>query len=131
MSTTAEADIQALFAAYGEALGRADAAAVAALFAFPATIRQGTAARIFADAATLAREVDALIDVFDEAGIASNVPQVSKIEVAGYAAIARVDWTQAEEAGAVLNRFAALYSLVREAGAWRITAMVESGADAG
>ena len=64
--------------------------AVTALFAWPATIWQFGEGHVFEDAEELAENVEALIDVFDEAGIISTMPDVKEVRVAGAAAFANV-----------------------------------------
>ncbi len=120
----AENDIRALFAAYGSAFDDADTEGVTALFVWPATIWQFGKGHIFADAAELAENVEALIDVFDEAGIKSTAPEVKEVRVAGGAAFAHVVWRQRDEAGALLHEFACVYLLVREGRDWRIATIV-------
>ena len=72
----AESDIRSLFSAYAAGFDDADAEAVTALFAWPATIWQFGEGHVFEDAEELSENVDALIDVFDEAGIVSTEPEV-------------------------------------------------------
>ena len=90
----ANADIHALFAAYGAGFDDADPDAVTALFAWPATIWQFGEGHVFEDADELSENVDALMDVFDEAGIVSTTPEVKEVRVAGSAAFAHVVWRQ-------------------------------------
>jgi ketosteroid isomerase-like protein len=134
MSTTrqdAEGDIRALFAAYGAGFEDADAEAVTKLFAWPATIWQFGKGHIFADAKELEENVEALIDVFDEAGITSTSPNVQDVRVAGAAAFANVLWRQADDAGEVLHEFTCQYLLVREGGSWRIATVVNEAPASG
>src|SRR5260370_3803 len=101
----AEDDIRALFAAYGSGFDEADAGAVTKLFAWPATIWQFGKGHIFADAEELVENVEALIDVFDEAGIKSTTPEVREVRVAGAAAFGDVVWRQRDEDGELLHEF--------------------------
>ena len=112
----AEADICALFAAYGAGFDDANPAAVTALFAWPATIWQFGKGHIFVDADELSENIEALIDVFDEAGIKTMTPDVKEIRVAGAAAFAHVLWRQRDDAGELLHEFTCQYLIVREGG---------------
>ena len=119
-----EADIRALFGAYGEGFDDADPEAVTALFAWPATIWQFGKGHVFHDPEELAENVDALIDVFDEAGIAVTIPDVKQVSVFGSTAFAHVAWRQEDSAGDVLHEFSCQYLLVHEEGRWRIGTIV-------
>ena len=116
--------IRALFAAYGEAFDDADASAVTALFAWPATIWQFGTGHVFADAGELAENVEALIDVFDEASILSTTPEIREVRIAGTAAFASVLWRQRDGEGGLLHEFTCQYLLVSHDGAWRIATIV-------
>ena len=120
----AEREIRALFAAYGAGFDDADANVVTSLFAWPATIWQFGKGHIFADAEELSENVEALIDVFDEAGIKSTIPEVREVHAAGAAAFAHVLWRQKEDSGEVLHQFTCQYLLVNEDGKWRIASVV-------
>jgi hypothetical protein len=120
----AATEIRALFAAYGAAFDDANPQAVTALFAWPATIWQFGKGHIFADAEELSENVEALIDVFDEAGIKSTIPEVREVRVAGAAAFAHVGWRQFDEASELLHEFACQYLLVFEDRNWRIATIV-------
>ena len=120
----ANADIHALFAAYGAGFDDADPDAVTALFAWPATIWQFGKGHVFADADELSENVDALMDVFDEAGIVSTTPEVKEVRVAGSAAFAHVVWRQGDGAGELLHEFSCQYFLLNHDGAWRIASIV-------
>ena len=127
MSSTrqdAEGDIRALFATYGAGFDDGDAEAVTKLFAWPATIWQFGKGHVFEDAEELQENVEALIDVFDEAGIISTSPNVQDVHVAGAAAFANVLWRQADDAGEILHAFTCQYLLVREESGWRIATVV-------
>ena len=93
----AKADIQRLFAAYGAGFDDASPERVTALFAWPATIWQFGKGHVFADAEELSENVEALIDVFDEAGIKVTTPEVREVRVADAAAFAHVLWRQMED----------------------------------
>jgi ketosteroid isomerase-like protein len=121
---SAEEDIRALFAAYGEAFDDADPQAVTALFAWPATIWQFGKGHVFHDPEELEENVDALIDVFDEAGIAVTIPDVREVSVFGTTAFAQVAWRQEDSAGELLHEFSCQYLLVHEEGRWRIATIV-------
>ncbi len=95
-----------------------------ALFAWPATIWQFGEGHVFEDADELAENVEALIDVFDEAGIVITTPEVRDVRVAGAAAFANVVWRQEDDAGEKLHEFACSYLLLRRGGAWRIATVV-------
>lgn len=120
----AEDDIRALFAAYAAAFDDADAAAVTALFAWPATIWQFGEGHVFNDDEDLEENVDALIDVFDEAGIVATDAEVQSVHVAGAAAFASVMWRQSDDSGELLHQFACRYLLVADDGDWLIAAIV-------
>ena len=125
-----ENEIRALFAAYGAGFDDADVDVVTSLFAWPATIWQSRKGHVFADADELAENVEALIDVFDEAGIKSTIPEVREVSVASSAAFAHVLWRQMEDSGEVLHQFACQYLLVNEDGDWHIASIVnEASAD--
>ena len=120
----AEDEIRALFAAYAEGFDDADAEAVTALFAWPATIWQFGAGHVFEDAEELSENVDALIDVFDEAGIVSTEPEVKEVRVAGPSAFASVIWRQRDDRGELLHEFACQYLLIEHEGGWKIATIV-------
>lgn len=120
----AEADIRALFVAYGAGFDDANAEAVTALFAWPATIWQFGKGHIFVDSDELAENVEALIDVFDEAGIKATTPEVKEVRAAGAAAFAHVLWRQHDDAGEQLHEFTCQYLLVNQDRAWRIATVV-------
>ena len=105
-----------MFASYGAGFDAADASAVIKLFAYPATIWQFGEGHVFADKTGLAENVEALVDVFDEAGIKRLIPDVRNIQAAGDAAFADVLWRQEDEAGEVLHRFTCQYLLIRHDG---------------
>lgn len=119
--------IRALFTAYAEAFDAADASVVIQLFAYPATIWQFGAGQVFGDEPALRKNVEALVDVFDEAGIKRLIPDVRGVHTAGDTAFADVLWRQEDEAGEVLHRFACQYLLVRREGVWRIATVVNEG----
>jgi ketosteroid isomerase-like protein len=127
--TDAEADIRDLFAAYAAGLNDADADAVTALFAWPATIWQFGKGHVFKDAEELNENVEALIDVFDEAGIVGTTPTVRDVRVASAAAYVDVLWRQGDSSGELLHEFTCCYLLIRAAGAWRIATVVNEAAE--
>ena len=126
---TPEEEIRNLFAAYAAGFDDADAAAVTKRFVYPATIWQAGKGLVFENAEALAKNVEALIDVFDEAGIFYTIPEVREMLVAGDAAFASVHWRQEDPDHALLNEFACRYLLVRRDDGWRIAAVV-NGSDA-
>ena len=87
-----------------------------ALFAWPATIWQFGEGHVFEDVEDLAENIDALIDVFDEAGIAVTTPDVKEVRVFGTTAFAHVAWRQEDSAGELLHEFSCQYLLVHEDG---------------
>ncbi len=127
--TDAASDIRALFSAYAAGFEDADAEAVTALFAWPATIWQFGAGHIFEDAEELQENVDALIDVFDEAGIVTTEPEVMEVRVAGPSAFAAVLWQQRDDHDALLNEFSCQYLLIKHEGAWKIVTIVNEAAE--
>ena len=122
-------EVRALFAAYGAGFDDADPEAVAALFAWPATIWQFGEGHIFEDAEELAENIEALMDVFDDAGIVVTTPDVRDIRVAGSSGFARVAWRQEDTAGAALHEFTCNYLLIDGEGAWRIASVVNEEPD--
>ena len=120
----AESEIRALFATYSAGFDDADAEAITKLFAWPATIWQFGEGHVFEDSDDLSENVDALMDVFDEAGIVSTTPEVTEVRVAGSAAFAHVAWRQEDGAGELLHEFSCQYFLLNHDGAWRITSIV-------
>ena len=120
----AEEAIGALFAAYGAGFDDADAEAVTELFAWPATIWQFGEGHVFEGPEDLAENVEALIDVFDEAGIVLTTPEVRTLRPAGSAAFATVAWRQEDEAGEALHEFVCHYLLMHQDGLWRIASVV-------
>ena len=119
-----EIEIRELFAAYGAGFDDADASAITDLFAWPATIWQLGDGHIFEDEEDLAENVEALIDVFDEAGIVLTTPDIRDIRTAGAAAFATVAWRQENEAGEALHEFSCSYMLVQRDAEWRIATVV-------
>jgi len=127
---TDEKAVRALFAAYAAGFDDADAEAVTKLFAWPAVIWQFGEGHVFKGAEELCENVEALIDVFDEAGIVSTIPAVREVHVAGSAAFASVGWRQADESGEPLHAFACRYLLVRRDRAWKIATVVNEEVEA-
>jgi len=121
--------IRELFAAYAAGFDAADAAAVAMLFTFPLTIWQSGEGHVFADADALAGNVEAMIDVFDEAGIIFMVPEMREVFSAGDAAFASVHWRQEDPDHELLNEFVCQYFLVRQGDAWRIATVVNEAVE--
>ncbi len=133
LNPNSEAAIRTLFVEYGAGFDDADAAAISDLFAWPATIWQFEEGHVFEDAEELEENVEALMDVFDAAGIVLTTPEIRELRIAGSAAFAQVDWRQENEAGEALHEFTCSYMLVARNGEWRIATVVneaESGADA-
>ncbi len=124
-----ESDIRSLFSAYAAGFDDADAEAVTALFAWPATIWQFGEGHVFKDADELAENVDALVDVFDEAGIVSTEPEVKEVRVEGSSAFASVIWRQRDDKGELLHEFSCQYLLLHHDGAWKIATVVNEAAD--
>lgn len=120
----ADNGIRELFEAYGAGFDDADATAITALFAWPATIWQLGDGHIFEDEEDLAENVEALIDIFDEAGIVLTTPEIREVRTAGPAAFATVAWRQENEAGEALHEFTCSYMLVQRHGEWRIATVV-------
>lgn len=118
------AAIGALFEAYAAAFDDADAEAVAALFAFPAVIWQFGEGHVFADADELLENVEALIEVFHEAGVVATTPHLTAVSAEGTAGFAAIDWRQEDEAGQIIHEFACGYLLVAGDDGWRIAAIV-------
>lgn len=127
--TSAESEIRALFTRYAEGFDDADASAIVACFAWPATIWQFGKGHVFEDAEELAENVEMLIAVFDEAGIVLTHPEVQVISLAGAAAFASLLWRQEDDAGEVVHAFACQYLLVHEEGVWRIAAVVNEAGE--
>ena len=87
---------------------------------------------VFQNAQELAENVEALIDVFDEAGIAISHPEVTDVQVTPTAAFATAVWKQLDPAGVQLNQFTCHYLLIGGEGAWRIATVVnEAGQETG
>lgn len=126
-----EKAIRSLFAAYAAGMDDADAGAVTALFAWPATVWQFGEGHVFEDAEDLGENVDALIDVFDEAGIVTTEPELREVRVAGSAGFASVVWRQRDNDGELLHEFTCGYLLIATQDGWRIATVVneDSGED--
>ena len=120
--------IRRLFSDYAEALDDADAEAVTDLFIFPATIWQLGDGHVFEDPEDLAENVEALIDVFNEAGIVLSVPEVLSVETHGAGGFASVAWRQESETGEALHEFTCQYLLIRGGDGWRIATVVNGPA---
>jgi ketosteroid isomerase-like protein len=128
---SARQEISALFAAYAAGFDDTDSEAVTELFAWPAVIWQQGQGHVFKSARELAENVEALIDLSDEAAIVSTKPEINEIRLAGATAFATVLWRQADEAGETLHEFTCRYLLLERDGRWRIAAIVnEEAADA-
>ena len=123
-------EVRTLFAAYGAGFDDADAEAITALFTWPATIWQFGEGHIFEDAEELAENIEALMDVFDDAGIVVTTPDVRDIRVAGSSGFARVAWRQEDSAGEALHEFTCNYLLIDGEGSWRIASVVNEEPDA-
>ena len=126
---TPEEEIRNLFAAYAAGFDDADAAAVTTRFVYPATIWQGSEGLVFENAEALAKNVEALIDVFDEAGIFYTIPEVREIVVAGATGFVSVHWRQEDPDHVQLNEFACRYLLVRRDDGWRIATVVNEAVE--
>lgn len=124
-------DIRTLFAEYAEALDDADAEAVTDLFAYPATIWQLGEGHVFEDAEELGENVEALIEVYHEAGIVVSSPEVLAAEAHGSGGFASVAWRQEGETGEALHEFVCHYFVVRGDDGWRIAAIVNEPGEPG
>jgi ketosteroid isomerase-like protein len=120
--------IRRLFSDYAEALDDADAEAVTDLFTFPATIWQLGEGHVFEDAEELSENVEALVDVFNEAGIVLSVPEVLAVEAHGTGGFASVAWRQESVTGEALHEFICQYLLLRGEDGWRIATVVNDPA---
>ncbi|MYZ47434.1 nuclear transport factor 2 family protein [Propylenella binzhouense] len=120
----ARREIEELFAQYASGFDDADAAAIAACFAFPAVIWQLGEGHVFEDAEEIEENAEALIDVFDEAGIVLTTPETTTLLLAGGTAFATVDWRQEGQDGELLHAFRCHYTLIRHGEAWRIAVIV-------
>jgi hypothetical protein len=118
------AEIRRLFATYAAGFDDADPEAITRLFAWPATIWQFGEGHLFEDDEELAENVEALMDVFEDAGIVLTHAEVGDIRQAGAAAFATVAWRQEDQAGEVLHEFTCHYMLVKHEAAWRIATVV-------
>lgn len=123
-TTNGEAQIRALFETYGAGFDDADADAVTELFAYPAAIWQFGDGHVFEDADDLAENVEALMDVFEDAGVVSTRPRIRELRVVGAAAFATVDWRQEDESGESLHDFTCHYVLVENGENWRVATVV-------
>jgi ketosteroid isomerase-like protein len=122
--TEAADDIRALFAAYGAGFDDSDPDAVTALFAYPATIWQFGEGHVFEDEDDLAENVEALMGVFEDAGIVLTTPALRDLRIAGTTAFATVAWRQEDEAGESLHDFTCHYLLLRGESGWRVATVV-------
>ncbi len=121
---SADKAISELFRDYAAAFDDADAEAVAGFFAYPAVIWQLGDGHVFDDADEIEENADALIDVFDEAGIVVMIPDVQALNTRGNTAFATVDWRQEAKDGEVVHAFRCHYLLIRQDGTWRIATVV-------
>ena len=124
LDPVADAEIRALFAAYGAGFDDADVDAITDLFAWPATIWQFSEGHVFENPEDLAENIEALMDVFDEAGIVLTTPELRALHAAGTAASATVAWRQEDSSGESLHEFTCHYLLLRQDGAWKIASVV-------
>ncbi len=122
-------EVRNLFAAYGAGFDDADPDAVAELFTWPATIWQFGEGHVFEDAEELTENIEALMAVFDDAGIVVTTPDVRDIRIAGTSGFARVAWRQEDSAGEPLHEFTCNYLLIDGDGAWRIASVVNEEPD--
>ena len=113
----ANADIHALFAAYGAGFDDADSGRRHRSFRLAGDDLQFGEGHVFEDSHELSENVDALMDVFDEAGIVSTTPEVKEVRMAGSAAFAHVVWRQVDGAGELLHEFSCQYFLLDHDGA--------------
>lgn len=127
----ADNEIRNLFAAYGAGFDDSDPDAITALFAWPATIWQFGQGHVFEDEDDLAENVEALMDVFEEAGIVLTTPNPGEIRVTGVSAFATVAWRQDDAAGETLHEFTCHYLLLRQDGDWRIATVVNEATEDG
>ena len=124
-----ERPIRDLFSAYGAGFDDADADAVTGLFAYPATIWQLGEGHVFEDVDDLAENVEALMNVFEEAGIVVTTPEMRDVRVAGETAFATVAWRQEDSSGEALHEFTCHYMLLMRDGAWRIATVVNEASE--
>jgi ketosteroid isomerase-like protein len=125
-------EIRQIFADYSAGFDDADADQVTALFAYPATIWQFGEGHVFDDEEDLAENVEALVEVFDEAGIVLTTATVNQIVVHGTSAFASVAWRQENEAGEAMQEFTCHYMLIHADEGWRIATIIneaETGLD--
>lgn len=121
-----ELEIRAIFAAYGAAFDDADAEGVTELFAWPSVIWQLGHGHVFDDAEDLGENVEALLEVFGEAGIVLTTPTILDIRIGACAAFATVAWRQENTEGEPLHEFTCHYMLIDDDGTWRIATVVNA-----
>ncbi len=121
-------DIASLFQDYADAMNDMDAEAMVDLFAFPVTIWQLGTGYVFEDPTALEENAEALLNVFDEAGIIYSEAEIGPTHVTKGSAFATASWRQQDEIGEVIHTFHCDYLLVKQHGDWLITTIVNQEA---
>lgn len=121
-------ELEAWCAAYIEAFCAFDAGAIAAKWAYPATVSQGGRIFLFEDEAGFARNTQKLCGFYQRQGLAGAERRVIEVMALGpETAAMRVADVMYDGAGAVLAQWEAGYTLQRIKGDWRAVFAVADG----
>ncbi len=123
---TARDEVMGLFTDYAEGFDDFDCDAVAACFAFPATLWQGGRGNSFADEDELLENIEALLDVFEREEIVHTRFDILELTGGVESANAVLRWRHERADGDVALEFSCRYLLVRDGqdNALRITSTV-------
>ncbi len=113
-AATARDEAIVLFTDYAEGFDDFDSDAIAACFAFPATLWQGGRGNIFADEDELVENIEALLDVFEREEIVHTRFDILELTGGAESANAVVLWRQERADGEVALEFSCRYLLVRD-----------------
>lgn len=113
-TVTAREEAVSLFTDYAEGFDDFDSDAVAACFAFPATLWQSGRGNLFADEDELIENIEALLEVFEREEIVHSRFEILELTAGPDSANAVVHWRQERADGDVALEFSCRYLLVRD-----------------
>lgn len=118
--------VESLFRGYAEGFDDFALSKVLDCFAYPVTIWQLGKGTVFADAAELAENVEALFDVFESEEIVHSDFVVLEAKSSGNTAFVALEWRQERADGEAAMEFRCRYTLRRNdlSGQWLIALVV-------
>ena len=122
-------EIEALIEAYSAGFDDYDGEAISACFAYPAVVWQFGKGHVFADFEEMIENINAILKVYEEAGITVSSFEINDLSIQGDTALATVEWSHENDDGEVLFDFACHYHLAFDGDTWRIAMVVNIDED--